>query len=350
MTPDWLREQVPEGERDAVARKEMPTRVSPMLATLTDERFDDPDWIYERKWDGVRLVVFRNRDGEARVVTRNEKDRSDTYPEIVEGVAALGGPAFVADGEVVAFTETDGERVSSFSRLQHRMQVTDPDEARQRAGDVPAHLYLFDLLWLDGHDVTALPLDTRKRLLRLVLDFEDPVHYTTHRREDGTACWREACENGWEGVIAKDATSPYVHSRSTNWLKFKCVTEQEFVVGGFTEPEGGRVGFGALLLGTSDGDDLVYRGKVGTGWDDDELERLRRRMDALERRTSPFSSAGGDDDDTVPSGDEVHWITPKLVAEVGFTEWTDAGRLRHPRFLGLRGDKDPGDVVRERPA
>ena len=328
-----------EGEREQVEETGQPEWVEPMLATLTDDRFSDPEWIFERKLDGVRLLVFRE-DGAVRLVTRNRKERGVTYPEVVDALEGRG-PDMIADGEVVAF---DGD-VTSFSKLQQRMQVSDEDEARARASSAPVKLYLFDLLHVDGYDVTALPLRRRKAILRNAVTWEDPVRFTRHRNEEGEAYWREACEKGWEGVIAKDARSPYVHSRSRKWLKFKCGNEQELVVGGFTEPQGERVGFGALLLGYHEDGGLRYAGKVGTGWDDDTLQSLRRRMDGLERETSPFDA--GDP----PEGDEgVHWITPKLVAQVGFTEWTDDGRLRHPRFLGLRQDKEPGEVVRERPA
>lgn len=325
-------------EREKAPETEQPSFTAPMLATLVHERFSDPDWIFERKLDGVRLLVFRE-DGRVRLVTRNEKDRSATYPELVDALEAHG-PDLVADGEVVAF---DGD-VTSFSRLQRRIQVEDEEEARRRAGKVAVKLYLFDLLHAGGHDLTALPLRARKRVLRKAMTWEDPVRWTPHRNETGEAYWEEACRKGWEGIIAKEAGSPYVHGRSRKWLKFKCGHEQELVVGGFTDPEGERVGFGALLLGYHEDGDLVYAGKVGTGWDDETLRSLRSRMDGLERKTTPFDA--GDP----PEDGGVHWITPKLVAQVGFTEWTDAGRLRHPRFLGLREDKDPGDVVRERPA
>ena len=167
------------------------------------------------------------------------------------------------------------------------------------------------------------------------------VRFTSHRNEEGEAYHREACEKGWEGVIAKDARAPYVHSRSKKWLKLKCGHRQELVVGGFTEPEGERTGFGALLLGYYDGDDLLYAGKVGTGFDDDTLESLRERLDSLERDTPPYAEG----EDLPRKG--VHWVTPKLVAEIGFTEWTEDHRLRHPRFLGLRRDKEAEEVVRE---
>lgn len=325
-------------ERAAAPAREQPEWTDPMLATLTDERFDDPGWIYERKLDGVRLLTFVE-DGHVRLTTRNRKRRNATYPDVVEAFEAMEPPDGIYDGEVVAF---EGN-VSSFQRLQERSGVEEEAEARERAKKVAVYLYLFDVLHLAGHDLTALPLDARKRVLEAALDYEGGrIRYLEHRRENGVTYWKQACEKGWEGVIAKDASSPYVHARSKSWLKFKCVNEQELVVGGFTEPGGERVGFGAMLLGYYDGGDLVYAGKVGTGWNDATLRELRNRMDALERKTSPFDR--GD-----PDTDGVHWITPDLVAEIGFTEWTDDGRLRHPRYLGMRADKDARDVVRERP-
>jgi bifunctional non-homologous end joining protein LigD len=324
--------------RERVRRADPPSRAEPMLATLVHERFSDPDWIFERKLDGVRILVFQD-GGEVRLRTRNGEERGGTYPELVEALEGHG-PDLVADGEVVAFEGS----VTSFSRLQERMRVEDPEEARRRAARVAVKLYLFDLLHVDDHDLTDLPLRARKRVLRESVRWEDPVRWTPHRNEEGEAYWEEACRKGWEGVIAKDADSPYVHGRSRRWLKFKCGRRQELVVGGFTEPRGSRVGFGALLLGYHDDGAFRYAGKVGTGWDDETLRRLRERMDGLERHEPPFDA--GDP----PAGDDVHWIRPELVAEVGFTEWTDDGRLRHPRYLGLREDKDPEEVVRERPA
>ncbi len=170
------------------------------------------------------------------------------------------------------------------------------------------------------------------------------MRFTPHRNGDGLDYFHEACDKGWEGLIAKRADAPYRHDRSKDWLKFKCGNRQEFVIAGFTEPGGSRVGFGALVLGYYEKDALVYAGRVGTGFDDELLEDLRAKMDRMSRETTPFDRLpdGADDKD-------VHWITPKLVGEVAFTEWTDAGELRHPRFMGLRDDKEPEDVRRETP-
>lgn len=328
---------LPEEAREALREADVPDWTSPMLATLTDDPFSDPDWIYERKLDGVRLLAFREAGGKARLMTRNRKNRNSAYPEIVDALDVLDVDDFVLDGEVVTF---DGD-VTSFSSLQPRINLQDPDEARVTG--IPVFLYTFDVLHLDGYDVTDVELRHRKALLRNAIRFEDPIRFTPHRNEEGERFLEEACDQGWEGLIAKKATSRYVHSRSKEWLKFKCVHRQEFVIGGWTEPRGERIGFGALLIGVYDDGDLVYAGKVGTGYDDETLRELSGRLESIERETPPYDDGSG-----LPSED-VHWATPKLVCEVGFTEWTSGGKLRHPRFLGLRHDKDPGDVVRERP-
>lgn len=318
--------------REALRARQQPDWTSPMLATLTDDPFSDPEWVYERKLDGERFLTFRHGD-DVRLLSRNRKELNPSYPELVEAFEGQPTEDFIVDGEIVAF---DGN-LTSFARLQPRMQTHDPDEARR--SDVTVFCYLFDVLHVDGQDTTTLPLRDRKRVLEQTIDFSDPLRYATHRNEDGEAYHREACEKGWEGVIAKKADSPYAHSRSTDWLKFKCVAAQELVIGGFTEPEGSRVGFGALLVGYYDDGDLVYAGKVGTGYDEETLARLRNRLEGLERKTSPFAG------DVREKG--ARWATPDLVGEFGFTEWTQDGKLRHPRFKGLRRDKDPHDVVKE---
>jgi len=207
----------------------MPDWSAPMLATLTDERFSSPDWLYERKLDGERCLVFRDGDG-ARLLSRNKKTLNDTYPELVEPLEHACDRRFIADGEVVAF---DGN-VTSFSRLQQRIGITDPEKAR--ATGVEVILYLFDLLYLDHWNLDGLPLRRRKAILRAELDFAAPLRFTAHRNEDGKAFFDQACRKGWEGLIAKRADAPYHHSRSRDWLKFKCVNQQELVIVGFTAP------------------------------------------------------------------------------------------------------------------
>jgi bifunctional non-homologous end joining protein LigD len=320
--------------RARLVRRSQPTWTSPMLATLTDEPFSDPDWIYERKLDGVRCLVFRGRTG-VRLLSRNRQTMSSTWPELVEALARQPCDDFIADGEIVAF---EG-RCTSFSRLQGRLMIRDP--ARARESGIAVYLYLFDLLHLVGHDTTRLPLRDRKKLLKRTLSFRTPLRYTAHRNGDGVAYLKQACRKGWEGLIAKCARSTYVHERSRSWLKMKCVHRQELVIGGYTDPRGSRVGFGALLVGYYEKGSLRYAGKVGAGYDDATLQSLARRLQRLERGASPFGE---------PVRERgVHFVSPKLVGEVGFTEWTDDGKLRHPRFLGLRSDKDARQVRRERP-
>ncbi|MDD3718954.1 MAG: non-homologous end-joining DNA ligase [Actinomycetota bacterium] len=304
-----------------------------MLATLTSGRFSSEDWIYERKLDGERCLAFK-QGGRVKLYSRNRKPLNAAYPELVEALEGQGADGFVVDGEVVAF---EGNK-TSFSRLQRRIHVEDPERAR-RSG-VPVYYYLFDLLYAYGYDVTRVPLRHRKALLKRLLDYEDPLRFLPHRNRDGERYYEEACRRGWEGVIAKRADGPYAHRRSPDWLKFKCAREQELVIGGFTEPRGSRRGLGALLVGYYEGEELRYAGKVGTGFDDRTLEKLVGILMEIEVDENPFGAA-----DISEKG--VHWVEPLLVAQVGFTEWTPDNRLRHPRYLGLRRDKRPREVRRE---
>lgn len=218
------------------------------------------------------------------------------------------------------------------------MNISDPEKARK--SDIGIYLYLFDMMYYSGCDLTHLELRSRKSILRKALSFDDPVRFTVHRNKDGKSYLKEACKNHWEGLIAKDARSEYVHSRSKKWLKFKCTAQQELVIGGFTDPKGERIGFGALLLGYYVNGNFHYAGQVGTGFDDELLEELHTKLKNIERKTNPFEEEIKDKD--------VHFVTPKYVAEIGFTEWTKDNKLRHPRFLGLRSDKKPENVHQEK--
>jgi DNA ligase D-like protein (predicted ligase) len=302
-----------------------PTQAGAMKAVLTDDRFDDPDWIYERKLDGIRCVAIRD-GGDTRLLSRNDLSLNERYPEVARALDAQATMQFVVDGEVVALDRGQ----TSFAKLAARGHHY-----------VPVYLYLFDILWLDGRDVRDLPLRVRKRLLRDALRFGGPLRLVPHRNGKGVAYFEEACRKGWEGLIAKRADSRYVSTRSKDWLKFKCAQGQELVIGGFTAPQGSRTDFGALLLGVYEGDELRYAGKVGTGFDTETLHELGATLRGLGRETSPFADAASIKER------HVTWVTPQLVAEVGFTEWTRDGRLRHPRFLGLRDDKAAREVVRE---
>lgn len=312
-------------ERELLRRAPPPPRAAVMKAVLTTDRFSDPDWIFERKLDGIRCVAIR--DGErVRLLSRNDLSMNGRYPEIVSALEQQGRPRFTVDGEVVAF---EGSR-TSFARLAQRGQHY-----------VAVFYYVFDLLWLDGYDVRALSLRSRKRLLRAALTFTDPVRWTQHRNAHGEAFFEDACRDGWEGLIAKRADSPYTDKRSRNWLKFKCEQGQELVIGGYTAPRGSRIELGALLVGYYEGGNLRYAGKVGTGFDRSTLKSLGARLRELQRSSAAFADAA-----QIRERD-VTWTEPTLVAQVGFTEWTREGRLRHPRFLGLRDDKPAREVVRE---
>jgi bifunctional non-homologous end joining protein LigD len=323
--------------RAKVVRRRQPSWVTPMLATLTDRHFSSRDWVYERKLDGVRCLVFR-RGRSVQLLSRNRLSMNARYPEVVDALERLPARDFVADGEVVAFAG----RETSFALLQGRIGRRSPISAR--SSGITVTLHLFDLLHVDGYDLTQLPLLARKDVLRRSVAFDETVRRVAHRREHGERYLADACRHGWEGLIAKRAAATYQHGRSRDWLKFKCGRRQELVIGGFTEPRATRTGFGALLVGYWEDGRLRYAGKVGTGYDDETLRTLRRELDRLERPSRPFSERTG-----LPVKG-VHWVAPELVAEVGFTEWTADGRLRHPRFLGLRTDKDPKTVTRERPA
>ena len=281
-----------------------PEWVEPMAATLTQERFTGPEWIFERKLDGIRLLVFK--DGlDIRLLSRNRLPQN--MPRVAEAIAKLPVHDIVLDGEV-----TWGK------------------------GQVTYHV--FDVMWLEGRDVTSLPLDARRSLLN-DLPLQSPLSRVPSLTDEKP--WERASNEGWEGVIAKRRDSQYEHRRSKHWLKMKCEAAQEFVVGGFTDPQGARVGLGALLVGYFEGDDFIFAGKVGTGFDTKLLLVLRAKLDALEIAKPPFTKAVG-----LPRI-RAHWVRPEVVVQVAFIEWTVHGKLRHSRLLGLRMDKAPREVVRE---
>ena len=281
-----------------------PDWIEPMAATLTQERFTGPEWIFERKYDGIRLLAFR-RGADLRLLSRNQLPQN--LPAIAQAIAELPVREVILDGEV-----TWG-----------------------KAGMV---YHVFDLLWLDGRDVMRLPLDERRELLD-TLPLRSPLDRVALLTDSKP--WERACGEGWEGVIAKRRDSQYEHRRSPHWLKMKCEASQELVVGGFTDPQGARVGLGALLVGYFENEDFVFAGKVGTGFDTKLLRDLRKRLDAAEIKTSPFTKAVG-----LPRL-RIHWVRPEIVVQVAFIEWTAHGKLRHARFLGIRTDKAAREVVRE---
>ncbi|MCA1764193.1 MAG: non-homologous end-joining DNA ligase [Flavobacteriales bacterium] len=320
-------------QRERAEKKNQPDWMEPMLAKLTKDYFSDPDWIFERKLDGARCLVFKKGES-VKLLSRNKKNQNHIYPELVEALRKQEYD-FIADGEIVTF---DG-KTTSFSKLQARINVQKP--SKDLIESRPVWLYIFDCMYVEGYDISALSNRERKKILSKTLHFQKPIRYCAHINENGTSYREKACEKGWEGVIAKDATKPYQHKRSGNWLKFKCVNKQELVIGGFTPPKGSREGFGALLVGFYEGDKLHYAGKVGTGYSDEDLRNLREKFDEKEIDETPFYRDIEEKD--------AHWLKPEWVAEIGFTEWTGDNKLRHPRYLGLRKDKQAKEVVKETP-
>jgi bifunctional non-homologous end joining protein LigD len=325
-----LIDSLPEEARSRLKKIAMPKWVNPMLATLTDKRFSRPGWIYEPKYDGERVLAFK-QGHEVALLSRNKKQLSGGYPDLVKALK-LQKHDFIADGEVVAFKD----KVPSFEKLQERIGLHD---IRATEKGIPVFYYLFDLMYLDGYDLRDMPLRYRKGLLEKIIIYQDPLRYTPHMENEGESYFSQMCHKGWEGVIAKDFSAAYSAARSRNWLKFKCVSDQELVIGGYTDPRGSRTGFGALLVGYYNKDQLRYAGKVGTGFDEALLKELYRELKSLEQDTSPFADKLSDRG--------THWVRPRMVAEIGFTEWTKYGKLRHPRFKGLRQDKPAREVVRE---
>jgi ATP-dependent DNA ligase len=268
-----------------------PEWLVPMAATLTQERFAGPEWRFERKYDGIRLIAFK-QGGDVRLFSRNRLPQN--LPDIATAIARLPVTDVILDGEIT----------------WHRQNA----------------YHVFDVLWLDGERVTGRPLEDRLALLQQL-----PLAAPLHRVEPlaGPAPWERACTEGWEGVIAKRLGSVYEHRRSKSWLKMKCELTHDFVVGGFTDPQGSRVGLGALLVGHHDQGEFAFAGKIGTGFDTKLLLELRRRLDAIEIPASPFTKAHG-----LPRL-RAHWVRPEIVVSVGFIEWTVNGKLRHPRLLAV---------------
>jgi bifunctional non-homologous end joining protein LigD len=326
--------------RKTQARAALPASPAPMLCTLVDRAFNSEDWIFEPKFDGLRILArFDGRD--VTLLSRNNKPQQARFPEIAEAIrASLNRPAIV-DGEVVCF---DDRGRTSFRELQQRFHLDDPAEIARRMERHPAFIYLFDILH-NGQDLTGLPLAERKALLDEAVDWSDRVRRTEFEVGNGVELWKKACRAGQEGIIGKRIDSRYVAGRSAAWVKIKCVGRQEFAIGGWTDPQRSRVGLGALLVGYYDrsGERFRYAGKVGTGYTREVLLDLRRRLDEIGVGASPF------DEGDPPSGVGVQWVKPRLVAEVAFAEWTQNGLLRQPRFEGLRPDKKPRDCHRERP-
>jgi len=314
-------------KRVNVKRDPVPHPKSLMLATLVAEPFDDPEWLFEIKWDGYRALCTIEEDSFS-LVSRNGLDMLRRFPEFEELRGAFSSVPVVVDGEIVSL---DAKGRSAFQRLQESQKKT--------TGLTYA---AFDLLYADGTDLRSTPLEERKALLERLIRDDTLVLYSKHVIGKGKALYASARAQKLEGIVGKKRRSTYQERRSRDWVKIKTGHEQEFVVGGWTEPKGSRTGFGALLLGVYHKKKLRYVGSVGTGFSAKLLRDLHARLRALERKTSPFSS---DVDANAPA----HWASPALVVEVRFSEWTRDGYLRQPAYLGLRPDKSPADVVAEIP-
>jgi DNA ligase D-like protein (predicted ligase) len=320
-----VRALVPDEMRSLVRRKAQPKWIEPMLATLTESYFSDADWVFEPKLDGVRCIAYK-KDDRVRLMSRNRLSLNERYPEVVTALAKQPAAEIVLDGEVAVVSHG----VSRFQSLQRHLLE----------GGGTLVYFVFDVLHAGGDDLGRLPLLARKEVLKALVQPNRSIELVDHRAESGEVYLEEACANGWEGLIAKRAAAPYVNGRSKEWLKFKCSKEQELVVGGYTDPQGSRVGFGALLVGYYDDRKLRYAGKVGTGYDTKLLQSMSKKLEKLGQDDSPFEGPP-------PVRKSVHWVKPEMVVQVGFAEWTRDGRLRHPRFLGIRDDKPARKVVRE---
>ncbi len=333
--PAALRSLQPEA-LEKLTLDDFPGWKEPMLASPEDRPYERANWIYEPKLDGQRAIVYR-RGGQVQMLSRNKLIITEQYPELVAALKEHGRGDFVADAEIVSF---EGER-ASFEQMQKRMHVQKP--SKELVEEAPVFMYLFDVTYYEGYDTTRLSQLERKQLLRGLVEYKDPLRYMEYQEGGGLELFQRSCASGQEGVIAKDGSAPYQRSRSKSWLKWKCVRQQEFVVGGFTLPTGGMRGFGALLVGyyPEGSEKLQFVGGVGTGFSDEAIRDVRQKLDALATRENPFMQ-----DDLLPL-EGVQWVRPELVAQVGFGEWTKLNKIRHPRYLGLRADKDAASVRRE---
>jgi bifunctional non-homologous end joining protein LigD len=334
---DWMIHRMDPADPD---RESLPSRIEPMKATLAKLPADDEGWGYEIKWDGVRAIAYCE-PGHVRLESRNLRDITSQYPEVGRIREAVGGDALILDGELVAFDE-DGR--PSFQRLQGRMHVASESEVRRRMGETPVTYVIFDLLYADGRVLFELPYEERRARLQAIGLEGDHWQVPAYHPGDGAALQAASRKQGLEGIVAKRLDSPYrPGKRGREWLKVKNVREQEVVVGGWLPGKGRREGeLGALLVGYYDDGELKYAGKVGTGFDARDLTLLRKTLAPLERKDSPFSGRQPEKG--------ARFVDAELVAQVEFSEWTNAGTLRHPSYKGLRDDKPATDVIREEPS
>jgi len=308
--------------QEKLKTQRQPNFISPQLATLKDKCFSSSNWIYEEKFDGIRCIAVKKAN---RVIlySRNQNVLNSNYPTLVKILEKQKIKNFIIDAEIVAF---DG-KVTSFSKLQ-----------RAKKEKIDVYMYAFDLLYLDKFNLTNQELEVRKKLLKKYFKFTDKFRYTKHIEKEGEKCFKKACQRGLEGIIAKRKDSKYLSKRTANWLKFKCFKRQEFIILGYTDPKGGRIGFGSLLLGYFENKKIKFAGKVGTGFDFSFLKSFILQLKKIESKSPYFSS--------LVKIKNAHFVRPKYVAEIAFAEWTDS-KLRQPRFLGLRFDKPYKKVIKE---
>ncbi len=314
----------------------MPSVIQPMLATLVDAPFSDADWLFETKWDGIRALCFINQ-GKARLVSRNQNELTAQYPELTNIADSIDGRRVILDGEIVAL---DDQGVSRFQLLQSRMGRKNKSEIERLAAKTRLVYYVFDLLYLDGVDLTGCAVVDRKARLAAILKSAKNVRYSDHIIEHGRELYQEIARVPLEGMIAKRLDSVYVQKRSRDWLKVKTVQESEVVIGGYTEPRHSRSYFGALVVGLYGEGQLHYVGHTGGGFNQETLEQIFKLLQPFRTSKSPFAGK-------VQTNEPVQWVRPKLVAQVKFSEWTADRRMRHPIFLGLRADKRPEECTFE---
>lgn len=337
MTTKSKRAKVPETICDAARKAAMPAVIKPMLATLVDEAFSDPDWLFETKWDGVRAICFIT-SGKARFISRNQIEMTSQYPELADIVQSVLGSSVILDGEIVALDE---KGVSRFQLLQPRLGRKNAGDIKRLAATTRIAFYVFDLLHLDGFDLMGCKLIDRKTALEGILKpSRNNIRYSDHIIGEGEKLFEEVAKVPLEGMIAKRLESTYLQRRSADWLKIKTIQQSEVVIGGYTEPRNSREYFGALVVGLYRDGKLHYVAHTGGGFNHQTLAQTYRLMQPLKTKDCPFVNKP-------KTNEPVQWVKPRLVAQVKFSEWTADEKMRHPVFLGLRQDKKPEECVFE---
>jgi bifunctional non-homologous end joining protein LigD len=336
MATKSKRVKTPQTICDGARKAAMPSVIKPMLATLVDEPFSDPDWLFETKWDGVRAVCFI-RNGQARFISRNQIEMTAQYPELANIAQSIRASSVILDGEIVALDENG---VSRFQLLQRRLGRKNAGEIQRLAATTRIAFYIFDVPHLDGFDLMGCKLIDRKTTLEGILKSSKNIRYSDHIIGEGEKLFEEIAKVPLEGMIAKRLESTYVQRRSAEWLKIKTIQQSEVVIGGYTEPRNSREYFGALVVGLYRDGKLHYIAHTGGGFNHQTLAKTYQLMQPFKTKDCPFV-------DKPKTNEPVQWVKPKLVAQVKFSEWTADGRMRHPVFLGLRQDKNPQECVFE---